>query len=48
MTHDEAKQILARSDAQISIDDDSGTATIHGELTIEELHAVLQLLEYGA
>ncbi|WGS88581.1 hypothetical protein ACQE3E_23320 (plasmid) [Methylomonas sp. MED-D] len=48
MTHQEAKQILEQSDAKISIDEDAGTATIDGELTIEELHAVLQLLEYGA
>jgi hypothetical protein len=48
MTHQEAKKILEQSDAQIIIDDDAGTATIDGELTIDELHAVLQLLEYSA
>ncbi len=48
MTHEEAKQLLEESDAQIVIDEDAGTATINGELTIEELHAVLQLLEYSA
>lgn len=47
MTHEEAKQILDCSDSLIIIDDDAGTATIDGELTIEELHAVLQLLEYS-
>lgn len=48
MTHQEAKQILDRSDSLIIIDDDAGTAKIDGELTVEELHAVLQLLEYSA
>ncbi len=48
MTHDEAKKTLEQSDAQIIIDEAAGTATIDGELTIQELQAVLQLLEYGA
>ena len=48
MTHDEAKETLEKSDAQIIIDDANGTATIDGELTIQELQAVLQLLEYEA
>ena len=48
MTHEEAKRALEQSGAQIIIDDEAGTATIDGELTIQELHAVLQLLEYGA
>ncbi len=48
MTHQEAKQILDESEAQIIIDDAAGTATINGELSIDELHAVLQLLEYSA
>lgn len=48
MTHEEAKQILDSADAQIFIDEEAGTATINGELSIDELHAVLQLLEYSA
>ena len=48
MTHEEAKEILRRTDAKIIIDDELGTATIDGELTIPELQAVLQLLEYSA
>ncbi len=48
MDHAEAKQILAETDAEVLIDEDSGTARINGELTIQELHAVLQLLEYTA
>ena len=48
MTHDDAKKILSESDADVSLDVEIGTATIDGELTIEELRAVLQLLEYSA
>lgn len=48
MTHAEAKKILSESSADVQVDEEQGTATINGELTIEELHAVLQLLEYNA
>lgn len=48
MTHDEARDVIMQSDAFISVDEDAGRATIEGELTIKELHAVLQLLEYKA
>lgn len=48
MTHQEAKEVIGRSSAQIVIDEQDGTATIDGEMTIEELQAVLQLLEYEA
>ena len=48
MNHPQAKGILEASDATIVLDDDAGTATINGTLTIEELQAILQLLEYSA
>lgn len=48
MTHYEAKKILAESEAEVYILGGLGTALIHGEVTIEELHAILQLLEYDA
>lgn len=48
MTHDEAKSILEESDAQITLDEGSGVAQLNGQFSIEELHAVLQLLEYNA
>jgi len=48
VTHPEARAILEQADAKIVLDEDRGTANISGELTIEELQAVLQLLEYNA
>ena len=48
MTHPEAKAILEKSDAKIVLDEEAGTANIDGQLTIEEIQAVLQLLEYNA
>ena len=48
MTRQEANQILENADAQIVIDTHAGTVAIDGELTIEELQALLQLLEYSA
>lgn len=48
MTHNEARETLQGSAAHIDLDEDSGTATINGTVTIEELHAILQLLEYTA
>lgn len=47
MTHQDALRILNESDASFVIDEDAGTAVINGEVTIEELHALLQLLEYN-
>lgn len=48
MNHSQAKAILEASDATIVLDDDAGTASINGTVSIEELQAVLQLLEYSA
>ena len=48
MTHDQASSILAEAEASIELDEEAGTATITGTVTIEELHAILQLLEYNA
>jgi hypothetical protein len=48
MTHNEARKILSESGANVVLDEENGTATIDGELTIEELSAILQLLEYSA
>lgn len=48
MTHDQAREILAESNATIEVDEDAGTATINGKVTIQELQAISQLLEYNA
>lgn len=48
VNHSQAKAILESSDATIVLDDDAGTATINGSVSIEELQAILQLLEYSA
>lgn len=48
MTHAEAKEILSKSDADVHVDEDGGTAVINGEVTILELQAILHLLEYTA
>lgn len=46
MTHDLARAILEASEADITLDENDGTATVNGTLTIEEPQANLQLLEY--
>ena len=48
MTHDQARAILADAEATISVDEEAGTATISGTVTIEELQAISHLLEYTA
>lgn len=48
MTHNEAKQIIAKSDAVIKLNEEDGIAKIEGEVSIEELQAMLQLLEYNS
>jgi len=48
MTHQQARAILEASKASIAVDEDDGTVTVNGTLTIEELQAILQLLEYTA
>lgn len=48
MTHVQAREILQASTASITVDEDDGTATVNGTLNIEELQAILQLLEYTA
>lgn len=48
MTHDQARAILAEAEAAISLDEDAGTVTINGTVSMEELQAILQLLEYTA
>ena len=48
MTHDQARAILAAAEAAISLDEDAGTVTINGTVSMEELQAILQLLEYTA
>lgn len=48
MNHDQACAILAEADASIEVDEDAGTATINGTVTIEQLQAISQLLEYSA
>lgn len=48
MPHDQARAILADAEANIAVDKEAGTATINGTVTIEELQAILQLLEYTA
>ena len=48
MTHAEANEILSKSDADVQVDEEGGTAVINGEVTILELQAILHLLEYTA
>lgn len=48
MNHQQAKEILKNAEGDICINDDEGTVRLDGEFTIEELHAILQLLEYTA
>lgn len=48
MTHNEARQILDESDVEVLLDEERGLARLNGQFTIEELHAILQLLEYSA
>ena len=48
MTHNDARKILEKADAQVILDEKEGLAKINGELNIDELHAILQLLEYSA
>ncbi len=48
MTNDQARTILADAEATIVVDEEAGTATINGTVTIEELQAISQLLEYSA
>ena len=48
MTHDQARAIQEDAEATIALDEEGGTATISGTVTIEELQAILQLLEYKA
>lgn len=48
MNHSEARAILAQAEAEIQVDEDAGTATINGTVTIDELQAISQLLEYAA
>ena len=48
MTHDQARAIMEDAEATIALDEEGGTATISGTVTIEELQAILQLLEYKA
>lgn len=48
MTHDQARAILADAEATIAVDEEAGTATISGTVTVEELQAIAQLLEYTA
>lgn len=48
MTHDQAREILSEAEATIEVDEDAGTVAINGMVTIEELHAICQLLEYNS
>lgn len=48
MNHEDAKQVLAECGEDIELDEENGMARLHGWFAIEELHAVLQLLEYNA
>lgn len=47
MTNDEAKNILQNSDFYFEFWDDYGGVTLDGEFTVEELQAILQLMEYS-
>lgn len=48
MTHTEAKSIIKDYGAEIKIDESEGFALINGIVSIEELQAILQLLECTA
>lgn len=48
MSHEQARTILADSEATIAVDEEAGTATINGTVTIEDLLAITQQLEYDA
>jgi flagellar basal body P-ring protein FlgI len=48
MNHNEARKIISESGSEVVLDEENGTVIINGEMTIEELQAVLQLLEYSA
>ncbi len=48
MTLDQARTILADADATIAVDEEAGTVTICGKVTIEYPEAISQLLEYTA
>lgn len=48
MNHEQAREIIKQAEAEIVVDEDEGTATINVTVTIEELQAISQLLEYSA
>lgn len=49
MNHTEAKAILERTEGDPPVfSRDMDTVTLYGEYTIEELQAMLQLMEYTA
>lgn len=49
MTHDEAKQILEQIDSQPpKFSRSMESVVLAGEYTIEQLQAILQLMEYNA
>jgi hypothetical protein len=48
MDHEQARSVIANAEAKIVLDEEAGTATIKGTVTIEELQAISQLLEYTA
>lgn len=48
MDHQQAREIIARAEAEIVVDEDAATASISGTVTLEELLGITQLLEYSA
>lgn len=43
-----AKAILEKSDGDVSFSEDMDVVDLNGSFTIDELHAILQLMEYEA
>lgn len=48
MDHQQAKAILKESGKPVEFSPDMDTVKLQGEYTIEELQALLQLMEYNA
>lgn len=48
MTHTEAKKILDTADGDIAFNAEMDSVQLNGTFRIEELQAMLQLMEYSA
>jgi len=48
MTHTEAQKIIQNSSSAVDFSEDMSNVELRGEFSIEDLHAILQLMEYEA